>query len=253
MKRLMLLIFSVTLTAILTAGCGGSKVPTAQLLTKSMTLTVEGNWKEAGELAAKAAKQDPNSAEASVLLALSLENTSRIDDALDEINKAVELNPKLFIAQYTKGRLLFAKEKYESSIAPLKAALALKPESTDTVILLAQASSNINSNDAAGYYAMLAKNARYKTRPEPWNELGIFFLSKKDYQKAKAYFRQAEKLAPGNPICTLNLAIINDQYLNLPAESVSYYNKFMRLTESNPGYDSVRQDVSERLKKLSVR
>ncbi len=234
------------------SSCSGSKEETPVLLNKAVDLGAKGDWQGAKKLASKAAKQDPNEADAFVILALCLENSGDLDGAIDEINKAVKISESNFMANYTKGRLLFQKGKYDSCIAPLKQARALRPDNVETVSLLAQAAMRQNLSDAPNYFGFLAKTERFKNRPEPWNELGVCFAGRKDYKRALQFLVKAESLAPDSPQVALNIAIVNDTAgLNRPAEAVSYYKKYLRQTAKNPALEPKRKAVADRIRELS--
>lgn len=252
MKQLSIVLSMAFLAAAtVLSGCSGAKEETPVLLRKAVDLGAKGDWQGAGKLAQKASKQEPEEADAFVILSLCLENAGDLDGAIDEASKAVKLSERHFMANYTKGRLLFQKGKFDSCIAPLKQARALRPDSVETVSLLAQAAMRQNLSDASGYFGALAKSDRFKNRPEPWNELGVYFAGRKDYRRALQFFGKAEALATESPQVALNLAIVNDIGLNRPGEASSYYKKYLRLTAKNPALESKRKAVLDRLHDLS--
>jgi Flp pilus assembly protein TadD len=180
-----------------------------------------------------------------------LENSGDLDGAIDEINKASKVSERSFMANFTKGRLLFQKGKFDSCIAPLKQARALNPENLDVVSLLAQAAMRQNLSDAPGYYVILLRSERFKNRPEPWNELGVYYANHKDFKRASQFLVKAESLAPESPQIAFNLAVLNDSGLNRPAEAVSYYKKYLRQTVKNPELEAKRKLVADRVRELS--
>ncbi len=242
--------------ALLLSACSGERLENPVLLSKAADAGAKGDWQTAKSLAQKAVKQDPNDASALSMLAVSLENSGDMDAALDEASKAVKAaeksGEKCFMAQYTKGRLLYLKGKYDACIAPLKAALAIRPDSLDSVVLLAQASTLQNLPEAASYYKIIAMSDRFKNRPEPWNELGIYFTARRDYKRALQYFVKAETLSPDSPSVALNLAVINDIGVGRRSEAISYYRKYLVLTKRNPELDSKRKLVEDRLGDISA-
>jgi len=239
--------------AIALSGCSGETLDNPVLLSKAADAGAKGDWQTAKTLAQKAVKHDPNDGDALVMLSISLENTGDVDSALDEASKAVKVADKSFMAQYTKGRLLYLKGKYDACIAPLKLARAIRPDSLDAVVLLAQAATNQNLPEAAGYYSIVAKSDRFKNRPEPWNELGVYFFARRDFKKAFQYFARAEALSSDNASVALNLAILNDAGLAKPAEALSYYKKYLALTRKNPELDAKRKAVEARIGDLAGR
>ncbi len=253
MKKSLVILLAVSFFALASAlvSCSGAKEDNATLLNKAVALAAKGEWSDAKSLAKKASRQDSNDASAFTLLALCLENTGDLDGAIDEINKAVKISERDFMANYTKGRLLFQKGKYDSCIAPLKQARALKPESVEANSLLAQASMRQNLSDASGYFGVLAKSDRFKNRPEPWNELGVIFANHKDYRRAIGFLNKAETLAPDSPQVALNLAVVNDIGFNKAAIAIGYYKKYLTLTTKNPELEPKRKQVIERIRQLA--
>ena len=237
--------------AMLLCGCSGTKEETPVLLNKAVDLAAKGDWQGAKKLAQKASKQDPNDGDAYVILSLCLENSGDLDSAIDEINKAFKVSDRNFMANYTKGRLLFQKGKYDSCIAPLKQARSLHPDSIETISLLAQASMKQNLADTPVYFGVLARSDKFKNRPEPWNELGVCYANHNDYKKAIQFLVKAESLAPDNPQVSLNLGVVNDKGLNRSAEAISYYKKYLRLTTKNPELEPKRKAVADRVRDLS--
>jgi len=246
-----ILTVSLAAASLALSGCSGEKVETSVLLSKSADLGANRDWAGAKKAAKQAVKQSPNDPNALTLLAISLENSGDVDAAVDEINKAAKAGDQSFHANYTKGRLLFQQGKYEQSIAPLKQARALKPESIEALTLLAQAASRQNLSDAAGYWRDLAQTDRFKSRPEPWNEIGVILAKQNDFKRAIKFFVRAESLAPDSPQVAINMAITNDYGLKQPAEAISYYRKYVNLTAKNSELDAKRQQVQERINALS--
>jgi Flp pilus assembly protein TadD len=185
------------------------------------------------------------------MLALALEQCGQPDNAIDEIRKAVELDPKNFMAQYTKGRILFERDRIGDCIAPLKEASKLKPDSGNVILLLARSSEKLGRyKEAMGYYATLARIPAYKDRPEPYNELAVMYVKQKDNVKASAFFNEAYKKAPTNHIVVLNIGIFCDVYLNNPAYAIKHYNKYQELTLSNRELEPVRIKLTKRIEFL---
>ena len=138
MKKKFCLMLAFSALLILSA-CRGEKLSIDDLLDRGTAAAQNGDWEKAREYAKRAVKLVPSNVNALVLNALALENTGDPDGALDEVSKAVSIDEANYFAQYTKGRLLYEKKKYDSCVAPLRAALTLRPNAPDPLILLAQA------------------------------------------------------------------------------------------------------------------
>ncbi|SHG10871.1 AAA family ATPase [Dysgonomonas macrotermitis] len=75
-------------------------------------------------------------------------------------NKAVELSPMLFKALYNRGKNRIAMEEYELAITDLSRASTIKPEHAFCHEYLAQAYSNIGSDEMAQKHLMIAREIR---------------------------------------------------------------------------------------------
>ncbi len=243
----------VALLSVLVS-CGGGVKQTNEELLQSALAAASGpkaDWQKARALAFKAVKQKSEDANAHLILALALEQCGQPDNAVDEIRKAVELDPGNFMAQYSKGRILFERDRIGDCIAPLKEAQKLKPESENVMLLLARSSAALGRyKEAMSYYATLARNPAYKDRPEPYNELAMLYVKQKDNVKASAFFNEAYKKAPSNYIVVLNIGIFCDVYLNNPAYAIKHYNRYQELTLSNRELEPVRAKLKKRIEFL---
>ncbi len=235
--------------AIAAVSCA-EKLSTPELLTKASDAAAKGNWEVAKEFAQRAVKQNPQDADAQVMLAMALEATGDVDKAIDEVRKAVKIDEKNFSAQFTLGRLYYGKADYSQCIGPLKKAYAIKPDSADALILLGKASASLKLSEADWYFAMLAKNDKYKSRPEPWNELGTIYFDRNEVQRAIRYFDRAYALAQDNPVTALNLAVAYDA-AGQKANAKKFYYKYLALTVNNSAAQETRAQVVERNNRLS--
>ncbi|MFZ2656468.1 MAG: tetratricopeptide repeat protein [Victivallales bacterium] len=242
------------LIVVFMVACGGSIKQTNEELLQSALAAATGSrtdWQKVRTLAFKAVKQKSEDANAHAMLAIALEQCGQPDNAVDEIRKAVELDPRNFMAQLTKGRILFERDRIGDCIAPLKEAYKLKPDNENVLLLLARSSAKLERyKEAMTYYATLARLPSYKDRPEPYNELAVLYVSQKDNVKASAFFNEAYKKAPTNYIVVLNIGIFCDVYLNNPAYAIKHYNKYQELTLSNRELEPVRIKLTKRIEFL---
>lgn len=245
------LIFAGLISMILCCSCGNRADFTA-LMKKAEKNALAGQWNKTLECTEDAVSLQPKNVEAIVLHALALEHNGKNNNALEEIAKASSLSPGTFFVQYTHGRMLFERGRYESCIAPLKNALKLRPGNTDTLLLLARVSTiQKNMQDAKIYYSMLAKSKEYAKDPAPWNELGmIVLLEDKSPKKSVAYFNYAYRLAQSNPTTVLNMAVLCDRYLNDKKNAKAFYQHYLALTKHDSSLSAERSSVEKRVKSL---
>lgn len=238
-------------TTVFLTGCFGEKLSFNELMNKGVSSAVGGEWENARKFAERAVKVSPANVNALILLALAEENTGDADAALGTVSKAVTIDENNYFAQYTRGRLLYEKKHFDSCIAPLRAALRLRPTATDPLILLAQSSVSLkNSQDAKSYYSQLARNRKYAKNPAPWSELGMTFIAESKPAQAAQYLLYAYRLQPENPKLLLNLGVYYDAYRRNRAEAVKYYTRFMNITKQNSSMVQKRSEVEKRLQAL---
>lgn len=213
----------------------------------------KADWKKARSLSYEAAKRNPLDVNAHVMLAISLEQSGQIDTALTEVRKAVEIDPKHFMAQYTMGRMLFDSERFADCVGPLTSANKLQPGNANVLLFLARCSTILDlTQNAIKYYTSLAKHPDFKNKPDPYNELGVIFAGKKDWQRAARCFSEAYKRAPDNHIVVLNLAVFCDYYLKNFQKAAAFYQKYQRLTSHNPALEPKRVRIKERIERIRV-
>lgn len=243
---------TVLLTACFLVACRGEKLSVDELLNQGVAAAQNGDWDKARDFAGRAVKAAPANVNALTLYALALENTGDSDAALGEISKAVSIDEANYFAQYTKGRLYYEKKRFGSCIAPLRAALNLRPDAADPLILLAQSSVYLNNaQDARIYYSRLARNKKFARNPAPWSELGMNFI-RFDNKPAQAaqYLIYAYRLQPENPTLLLNLAVYFDTYMRNHAEARKYYTRFLNMTKQNSSMSQNREAVEKRIQAL---
>ena len=243
--------------ALLCVSCGKeAEQPVSVLLEKSFQSAKDGDWETALEYSSKAYRKAPGDSSVLILYALSLENQEREREALEIIRRAAEQDKDSFMAQYTCGRLLFQAGKYEQALIPLKTAFALKPDDVNTVILLEKNASFCRTRETFDYCQLLWKDPRFKDRfnngsnPFVMNEMGLYYAIRKNPNKSLGAFLLAEKIAPEQPEIQLNLAIVYDYMRNERAKAVPHYEKYLRLTAGQTGFESERLDVSRRIQEI---
>lgn len=245
------------------SSCGKSDFESNGVLLKKAIATAEkGNWAESRKLANKAVSQNEKDANARVMLALALEQCEQEDLALEEIEQAVLADPENFMAQYTKGRMLFKRQRYSDCRAPLGKANEIKPNMPQTLFLLARTCAVLDVHkDAVTYYVLLAKMDEYKNKPEPYNELGVLFMKKKDFKRALRFFREAYSKDNKSIPVNINLAIFWDNLISFcgpdkekarkaAASAIYYYMASEKLLLANPQADAKRQILLARIKEL---
>jgi tetratricopeptide (TPR) repeat protein len=166
------------------------KTPTEVHLSEAMSL-----YREALEI-------DPEYAEAMVQLAEACDHRYRLggdsiwlDHGADYARRAVALAPDLPAARFAAGRFDVLKSSYETAIEHLQRAIDLDPLEVTAYVYMAQAYEAIGESAQADQTLEQA----VRTGPEHWRtylELGRFFYSRYELERAAEYFRHIVDLLP---------------------------------------------------------
>jgi len=216
MKEKYIFIINVILMcALLTACSDNSDENYDAILEKSFSAAKEGHWDKANELAEKAVNINEKNPNARTLFALTLEQCRDSVRALEEATQAAMLDEDNFMAQYTKGRLLFLAERYDECLAPLSKASKIEPNNSQVLIMLARANAILGiQKRAIKYYIALLKQDEYCNRPEAFNELGVLFLEKNDFKHALSFLKKAYSMDEKSVPTIINMGILFDKYSN---------------------------------------
>jgi len=247
--------------------CGEkSYVDNATLVNQAIeAAATKGEWDKAKNLTGKAVSQNPNDPNARTLLALALEQEGALKNAIAEAEGAVDADGDNFMAQYTLGRLRFKAKDYGNCPAPLKKAKLLKSKDPRVTLLLARTYAMLDiDKEAIKNYAELAATDRYAQRPEPYNELGVLFFKRRDYPRAKKYFRTALEKDPNNSVVNQNMAVFWDRIAAICAKSdarkariaktkaIGHYKACLdALSPSNPANAERRRLIEKRIEALA--
>jgi eukaryotic-like serine/threonine-protein kinase len=163
-------------------------------------------------------------------------DTKWIDEALENCQKAQQLNDRLPAVYVTLGHIHRNTGKYDLALQEYQRALQLDPRNADAAIGLAE------SYDSAGRAAD-AESAYRKAialRPDSWdgyNYLGSFLDDHQRYDEAIAQFRHAIALTPDNAPLYLNLgAVYSDMGGKHYPEAEQMLLKSIALEPSYPAY-----------------
>lgn len=234
----------------LLAGCGGEPAP--DILEKAGAAAATGQWEHAEMLADRATSNKEMRPDALVLLALANHYQDDVLDALESIERAAELAPASFAAQYFHGWLLCQNKRWADALPPLKRALELDPSNPNVLVLLAKCCLEQNLLQGTSYLQALRRFEQHRESAALYNSIGMLWMGRPDYDMAKNYFMKALEKDPKNAVVLQNLAVLHDVYLNDEATALEFY-KFC-LRESQLNKDDVRaRTVVERLRQLARR
>lgn len=248
-KKLYKSLILVSLLALITSCDSGAKMSNDELLQNAKIAGESADWEQVLLLSSRATKNNPEDANAHIMLSLAQENSDKPKLAIEEIQKAVAINPESFMAQYNLGRILFKQSKYYKCIAPLKEANKLNPEDNNVLLLLGQASVIIkNFDDAKVYYLQLCRIDKF--RYQAYNELGLINSKQGNKKVALKYLLNARKIASKNPTITYNLAIFCDTIANNQVAARNFYIQYLLQTTQNKELKVKRDKIAKRAKAI---
>ena len=134
----------------------------------------------------------------------------RYEEALDACNKAIEINPQYANAWYNKGNALYELEKYQQALEAFSNAIEINPQNALAYRNLAEAYFNLGSIEQAVTNVNNAISLNEKLTPALLLR-GKIEIEQKDYAKAGQSFTLAISSDLGNPLPLLWLAYA--QYL----------------------------------------
>lgn len=250
--RVSLCFFCLLLPIILLISCSKPKpLSDNELLRKAIKAGENGNWREARTFASQLENRAPDNVNALIMLGIAYQRCQQPDLAYEKIAKAANLDADSFTAHFLKGKMLYDSGKYQDCISPLRQALKIRPDDANTLILLAESASQLKLPDATDYYIKLAKKGKFKSQPEPFNELGLMFAEKGEKKKAVKCLLKAKNLDKENPIVILNLAVFCDTKLKNSKAAVKYYREYLELTKNHPELDKKRKIITTRVNELT--
>lgn len=117
---------------------------------------------------------------------------------LTEETGYTEINQRREIAYFQLGDINLERQDYEEAVANFKAALRIRPDASDTYVLLALAFEGLEEPEAAKENLVTA--LRFDPNfPQAHYELGKLLLAEEDFPSAAEEFRKAADLAPDVP------------------------------------------------------
>jgi serine/threonine protein kinase/tetratricopeptide (TPR) repeat protein len=166
-------------------------------------------------------------------------DTKWIDEALENCQKAQQLNDRLPVVYVTLGKIHANTGKYDLALQEYQRALQLDPRSADAIIGLAVSYENAGRTaDAEGAF-----RKAIALRPDSWdgyNSFGAFLYAHQRYDEAVTQFRHAIELTPDNAPVYLNLgAVYSDMGEKHYIEAEQMLLKSLALEPSYPAYTNL--------------
>lgn len=160
--------------------------------------TPEGVLAEMERSVRRRVERFPRSARAHANLGIALLKNDRIDEASEELEAAIQLDPANYIARVTLARLHLQAGRLDEAAACYQAILSHHPTDAAINVALANVLIKLNQTDRAAEHLSRAAEL---DRHNPYTHflLGLLCLQKSDLRCALNEFRTASHLDPRNP------------------------------------------------------
>ena len=154
-------------------------------------------------------------------------NAGRVDDAVEQYRKAVELNPGYMEAYSNLGNALRQQGRLDEAMAHCRKALEIQPQSARThrILGLALAGSGRLDEAIAQFQEALAIEPECA---EAHNDLGAALLERGRSNEAVAHWKQAVAINPHDAQTYRNLGIVLYQQGKI-ADALAQWNQSIRL------------------------
>jgi tetratricopeptide (TPR) repeat protein len=249
----------LALLALLSGGCTGG-LGVEQLYSRATHAAYACKYAEALALTERCLDQQPDHVKALILHSycryrlLTPEQMRRDSSTVvTPVEKAARLAPQDFMAQYFHGWMLFEAGQYGRALEPLERAYDLRSQcpDRDDAVLVMLSMCCVNQNLARGrtYLQALRRFRGLERSALVYNAIGVLNVKQQDYQGALGSFMEATRRDPNHAVVLMNLAVLYDERLQRPDESMRYYNRAIAARQAMR--DSTRQDeMRRRLKQL---
>jgi tetratricopeptide (TPR) repeat protein len=129
----------------------------------------------------------------------------RTDEAIQQFQQALQLDPDHFIALENLGNAFRQAKRWDDAKSTLQHALQLNPESAEANYALGMVCAQTNDEDRAFEFLQKAI-AEKPAYPEALNNLGVLYLRKRQPTDAENSFKEAIRVAPSFEQSYFNLA-----------------------------------------------
>ena len=214
--------------------------------TAALTLFRSGRYDEAKQEAEHAITLQPNYEEAIRLLGRVLMRQRKIDEGLTEFKKAAAIRPNNATMYSELGVSLYQASRYAEALDAFEKAIALSPNSSLSLSQAGAAAQSMGDSTRALDYFEKANSIQ--PRAETYSSMGTIYYGKGDYERAAKAYEGAILIRPLGAITHRNLG---DAYmhLNRRADAVKAYREAVTLTE---GEVSVSPDDARAIARLAV-
>jgi tetratricopeptide (TPR) repeat protein len=231
-QKLILFVCAVTLFA-------GCRPPGPVALLQGKKLLEEGKYPQAVEKLKTATTLLSTNAQAWNYLGLACHQAGQPADAEKAYRRALMYDPDLSEAHYNLGCLWLDQNRLDLAKTEFTAFTMRRANSPEGLVRLGQA--QLRAGDLAAAEKNLADAARLSPQnAEALTGLGLIRVQRRHPDEAAQYFAKAIKAQPDYGPAILNLAIVQQQYLNDRLAALRGYREYLALKPAPPNSDLVR-------------
>ena len=195
-------------------------------------------WKNNYTLYKNDINNAPNSAKAHLFYGIELigkynksGKKDELSEAIKEIKKAIRINPDFYHAYYNLGVAYEKAEDYDMAISCYESVLKIQPHHTKSHLNLGLIYGRTKGQlDKSIYYLEKLMNSNYKEE-SLFDNLGIAYAMKGDFDNALKTFLTGVKYNPDNAKLYMNIGITYDNMGNKESAK-KYYQKAFELDPS---------------------
>jgi tetratricopeptide (TPR) repeat protein len=174
------------------------------------TLFRSGRYEDARQELEKVISLQPTSEEATRLLGRVLMRQGKIDEGMAQFNKALAIRPNSVLLHTEMGLALFSESRYKEALDAFDKAIALAPNSSRALTQAGVAAQALGDNPKALSY--FERATAIQPRAETFSNMGTIYYGQGDYTKAANAYEAALLIRPLSAITHRNLG---DAYMRL--------------------------------------
>ena len=218
--------------AIILVGCGD---PGARALLDGERLIKEGKYQDAIKRLTDAAYRLPDNAQARNYLGLAYHHAGNAQQAAEAYVAALRLNGKLAVVRYNLGCLYLEQNLPAQAVDELTSYTLLEPQNIDGFLKLGTAQLRRAAQLSRGEKTRMLDSAqksfdaslKLNKTAEGYNGLGLVDVQKGRTRESLQQFNKALQVEPNYPAALLNIAIVNQRYLNDPRTALQKYREYL--------------------------
>ncbi len=162
------------------------------------------------------------------------------DEAIQQFQQALQIDPDHFIALENLGNAFRQEKRWNDAKATLQHALQLQPDSAEANYAMGMVYAQTDDANRAYEYLQKAITAK-PAYPEALNNLGVLYLRKNQPTDAEASFKEAIRIAPSFQQSYFNLA----RLYAIEGNNASARQVLTDLLQQHPGDPQIERALSQ--------